>query len=55
MPIPANPTNSLRWVDSNRHLRLVAGRAVAALIMLPIIAEQGIEAFRSKTCDDCCG
>lgn len=27
---------------------------VAALIMVPIIAKEGIEAIRGETCDDCC-
>ena len=27
---------------------------VAAIIMIPIIAKEGIEALRGETCDDCC-
>jgi divalent metal cation (Fe/Co/Zn/Cd) transporter len=34
----------LWWADS-----------VAALIMVPIIAKEGIEGVRGKACDDCCG
>ncbi len=28
---------------------------VAALIMVPIIAKEGIEGVQGKACDDCCG
>jgi divalent metal cation (Fe/Co/Zn/Cd) transporter len=28
--------------------------AAAALIMVPIIAKEGIEGLQGKTCDDCC-
>jgi hypothetical protein len=28
---------------------------VAALIMVPIIAKEGIEGLQGKVCNDCCG
>ncbi len=39
-----NAVFGLWWADS-----------VAALIMVPIIAKEGIEGVQGKVCDDCCG
>jgi divalent metal cation (Fe/Co/Zn/Cd) transporter len=39
-----NAVFGLWWADS-----------VAALIMVPIIAKEGIEGVQGKACDDCCG
>ena len=36
-----------RTIDNNQQV------AVAALIMVPIIAKEGIDALRGETCDDC--
>jgi hypothetical protein len=40
------------WSLTERARRLVVGRSVAALIMVPIIVKEAIEGLRGETCCD---
>jgi len=40
--------------SSERGLRPVAGDPVAGLIMVPIMAKEGVDGVQGKACKDCC-
>jgi hypothetical protein len=49
------PLDQSIWYQVNVFFGLWWADPLAALIMVPIIAKEGIEGVQGKACDDCCG